>query len=112
MGQIIKPVCSCKKDFGEIFMGTGMRVLGSRDIVPSPCNNCKNVVETNLYNKRYRCPKCKRKVEPYVEIKEGEEYLKSYGLTHEYEYELEDKKYKCPNCSQLELTFEDSGCWD
>lgn len=116
MGNILKPVCVCKKDFEEIFLGTGMRILGgkNRDIVPSQCNHCKTIVETNLYNKRYRCLKCKRKVEPYVKIRkvEVEDYFKDYGMDYEFDYELEDKKYKCPNCNEVELKFEWVGLWD
>ena len=116
MGNMVKPICKCEHEFEDLFMGTGMRLLGekNRDYVPSPCFHCKTVVETNLYNKRYQCPKCKRKVEPYVELKkvEVEEYFKSFGLNHEYEYELEDKKYKCPNCNEVELKFEWVGMWD
>lgn len=116
MGSIVKPICKCDSEFNEIFLGTGMRIFGRnhRDIVPSPCSKCKSVVETNLFNKRYRCPKCRKKVEPYVKYTKKEliGFETPMEYDHEYDYELEDKKYKCPNCNEVELRFENWGCWD
>jgi predicted RNA-binding Zn-ribbon protein involved in translation (DUF1610 family) len=110
MENIVKPVCKCDSNFDEIFMSGGMRIMGmtNKDIVPSPCYHCETVIETNLHNKRYRCPKCRRKVDPYVNIKniESKEFFKSFGLDHDYE--LEENKYMCPKCLKEELTF---GLW-
>ena len=77
----------------------------------------KDVFGLNIFNKKHLCPACRRKTTPYGEISTNPS---PNSLVFEWEidfetsstYELENKKYTCPVCMNMELTFEETGCWD
>jgi predicted RNA-binding Zn-ribbon protein involved in translation (DUF1610 family) len=117
MGTMVQPKCKCNHEFNNLFLGGGFSDFWKSCRVPSPCFHCKDVFELNILNKRYLCPKCRRKSTPYGEIST---IPSSKPLVFEWEidfetsstYELEDKKYKCPNCGEEELSFKMMGLWD
>jgi Zn finger protein HypA/HybF involved in hydrogenase expression len=98
-------------------LGGGFSDFGKSCSVPSPCFNCKDVFELNIFSKKHLCPKCRRKSSPFGEITttpSPNPLVFEWGINFEDSstYELEDKKYTCPVCMEEELTFEVSGCWD
>ena len=117
MGTMVQPKCKCNHEFENLNLGGGFSDFRTSCLVPSPCFNCKNVFGLNIFNKKHLCPTCRRKCNPYGEISTNPS---QNSLVFEWEidfetsstYELEDKKYTCPVCMDMELTFEETGCWD
>lgn len=117
MGVMVQPKCKCNHEFKELNLGGGFSDFRTTCCVPSPCFNCKDVFELNIFNKRHRCPKCRRKSTPFGEITttpSPNPLVFEWGINFEDSstYELEDKKYRCPVCNEEELTFQVVGCWD
>ena len=117
MGMMVQPICKCDSEFKGLNLGGGFSDFGSYCGVPTPCLHCRDVFEINIFNKRHRCPKCRKKVTPYGKITplpSSEPKLFEWGINFEDSstYELDDKKYQCPICNEEELTFELIGVWD
>ena len=116
MGNIIQPVCKCKSEFKELFIGVGMMET-EKFKIPTPCYHCGTIFIKNLYEKNPRCPNsnCRRKVIPFGEVTDYEsdiEGIMEWDLDLNKRYVLEDKKYKCPKCFEVELTLLGCGLWD
>jgi hypothetical protein len=117
MGTMVQPKCKCKHKFNSLNLGGGFSDFTSSCLVPLPCFNCKDVFGLNIFNKKHRCPKCRRKSTPCGEISTNPSpnpLLFEWGIDIETSttYELEDKKYTCPVCEQEELSFEVIGFYD
>ena len=117
MGTMVQPKCKCKHKFNSLNLGGGFSDFTTSCLVPLPCFNCKDVFGLNIFNKKHRCPKCRRKSTPYGEISTNPSpnpLLFEWGIDIETSttYELEDKKYTCPVCEQEELSFEVIGFYD
>lgn len=117
MGMMVQPKCKCNHEFENLNLGGGFSDFKTSCIVPLPCFNCKDVFGLNIFNKQHLCPKCRTKGTPYGEISSNPSpNLLVFEWEIDFEnsstYELEDKKYTCPVCMDMELTFEETGCWD
>jgi Zn finger protein HypA/HybF involved in hydrogenase expression len=86
---------------------------------PCLCEDCRAVVEVNLFDQPARCPTCKSEVVPYDDptLSElpGEQTIASWNMDYELgrELELTDGTYRCPRCGQMTLQFMNTGLlWD
>ena len=124
MGNIIKPVCSCKAPFKDLFLGCGKMDYMKVCYVPGVCMNCGTISKTNILDKEHPCKKCKNEMIVLGEVISFEiatehiysppHYVFTWGIQSMLDrtYVLENKLYCCPVCKTENLIFEDQGCWD
>jgi len=129
MGTKVKAVCKCGLSRG-IKIGGGRNTFKYIRYFPCLCEDCKDVVQVNLLENRYKkitldelmsggstrievplneriynCPKCKgTNVIPYTDSKLigkiGEE-----EVARAFDDVLTDGNYKCPKCDKMTLKF-------
>ena len=122
MGNIIKAVCECGFESGDIFAGGGFLNFQTIFSAPTICLNCNRFLVKNYMKKYSKCPICRKKVtfynDPSVQIQINESYKKSYDVFSCYvsdekgEFRLPDTRYLCPKCGKMTLKFVSFGCWD
>tara|TARA_B100000315_G_C14547437_1_gene573961 strand:+ start:544 stop:900 length:357 start_codon:yes stop_codon:yes gene_type:complete len=118
MGSIVNAVCKCGYE-KELFIGGGMSNFETVCHFPSYCQNCNDLVQTNLYEKTVKCPQCKsEKVVAY----DQKELISKLGMKvvccwNTFEelgrvIALTNGNYLCPSCSNNRLKFYKAGNWD
>ncbi|RDV11836.1 hypothetical protein DXT99_23925 [Pontibacter diazotrophicus] len=112
MGNIIKAVCQCGLESGEIYQGIGFRYFenGIR-IEPAYCGDCGIIVGRDMSKSFSKCPQCRKKVKFYKEDVEESEIEKELGLATD-DYLPEKEQWLCPRCKRETLGSEFMGMWD
>jgi len=117
MGDIVRAHCHCGYS-KEIFVGGGMLNFTTYCNFPSYCNDCKDLIEVNLFDTNILCPKCNGlNIVAYDDdhiCKEKATVISSWDTEEKLgrELVLTDGKYLCPKCNSFSLSFEDAGYWD
>ena len=123
MGSMLLSECKCGFQSDSLSVGGGMMDFGSKCWTPFSCSKCKSVGTINILTKegkkgRFRCPKCRKKVEYYGEVKEDTfevddiSYVFDWKVGEFDRYYLKDKSYQCPKCKSEDLKFQSVGNWD
>ena len=122
MGSMIKSHSKCGFESEVLYVGGGMMDYGGKCGVPCYCDKCKLVTTINILTIEgekgyYRCPKCKKRIECYGEIKEESfeddvHYVFDWSLGEMKRYYLKDQSYYCPKCENNDLQFQPVGNWD
>lgn len=122
MGSIIKAICECGFESGDIFAGGGFLNFQTICSAPAICLNCNRFLIKNYMKKYSKCPVCWKKVtfynDPSVQIQINESYKKSDNVfswhvnDEKGEFRLPNTRYLCPKCGKMTLKFEKVGNWD
>lgn len=120
MGLQISAVCSCGV-MADVQVGGGMSDFTTTCHFPCLCNNCHNIVQTNLLAKDIQCTDCRsHDVIPYDDPRlvgtAGGRNVAEWNMQDSLgrELVLTDGTYKCPKCGEMSLTFNDDSMlfWD
>lgn len=104
MGSQLKARCRCGLA-AKILTGGNMKNFTEIDYFPFYCGRCRNVVQSNLMEKRPICPKCSSdKIIPYNDSKLKERSWKSIFIKS-YRDTITKGLYKCPRCRKIALQF-------
>lgn len=121
MGSIIKAVCKCGFESGDIFAGGGFQNFQTTCMAPAICLNCRKLLIKNYTKEHEKCPDCGREVtfynDPQVQTQTNESKktrdIFSWHTNDEREdFQLPDTQYLCPKCGKMTLTFILIGNWD
>jgi len=110
MGSIIRAVCECGYDSGDIYQGGGFLNFMKEDIEPAYCRKCKKLVIANHMLKHPKCPDCKGKIVFYDNQELWSEDSK-LGYCWGNVVIPFDKCF-CPQCGKKTMKFQDVGLWD
>ena len=112
MGSQVLAICKCGVN-NTIDVGGGMQTFQETQYFPFKCNECSDVVESNILENPSVCPKCgTTDILPYNDpslmVKEGMDIV-----AQSFDLQLNDGIYKCARCNQDSLKFEATGyLWD
>ncbi|MBN2224701.1 MAG: hypothetical protein JW765_08530 [Deltaproteobacteria bacterium] len=122
MGIILRGLCGCGYDTGDMFIGGGFTNFMDTCNAPAVCLQCSELVIRN-YAKRgsARCHACRSSLTFYDDSSlhdpspenEVSDYLFVWRISGKNEYfKLPDTNYLCPKCRNMTLVFKDKGHWD
>ncbi|MBN2224993.1 MAG: hypothetical protein JW765_09990 [Deltaproteobacteria bacterium] len=122
MGIILRGLCKCGFDTGDIFVGAGFVNFMETCNAPAICPKCSELLVRNYIKKdEARCPGCDEKVvfyddpslyDPSAKIeKHGYIFTWRIADTNRF-FKLPDANFLCPACRNMTLFFEDIGSWD
>jgi Zn finger protein HypA/HybF involved in hydrogenase expression len=122
MGTILRGLCKCGFDTGDIFVGAGFANFMDTCNAPAICLHCSEFLVRNYMKKDTAlCPGCDGKLtfyddpslwDPSAKI-EKHGYLFTWRIADRDEFfKLPDAKFLCPTCKSITLVFEDIGRWD
>jgi len=111
MGSSVNALCECGYQASSL-IGGGMANFMEVCHFPFLCEQCREIVEVNLLEKKLRCPKCSSKsVIPYDDKKllgkAGKLEVASWNMEEQLGrvLRLTDGKYLCPSCGEYKLSF-------
>ena len=112
MGSQVIANCKCGVN-QTISVGGGKYSFRKINYFPALCPHCNEIVQTNLIDKKLRCPLCnKGNTIPYNDPKLIGEVGKE-TISHSYDYVLTDGTYYCSNCEGMTIHFKrGSLLWD
>lgn len=119
MGGSVVAKCPCGYEGGSL-VGGGMMTFMTTCYFPAYCENCRELVQINVFAKRLRCPKCRRaKVTPYDDpalcAGNGDREVAGWNVSERLgrDLRLHDGEYLCPACGEFTLRFVDGRLeWD
>ncbi|MEA3497266.1 MAG: hypothetical protein U9R42_14660 [Bacteroidota bacterium] len=120
---MLKAECGCGYESEELLLGGGFRNFMTECALPFYCDHCETVFTRNILNefgikKFNRCPKCKRKVSYYGEIRdalldeEDNDYVFDWRINDFNRYFLLEGHHHCPKCKKDKVKFYLTACWD
>ena len=121
MGIILRGLCKCGFDTGDIFAGAGFVNFMDTCNAPAICLRCHEfLVRSYMDKETARCPGCDAKVtfydDPSVQEPLGNkryDYLFVWRIGGRDEFfKLPDTNFLCPKCKNMTLVFEEMGNWD
>jgi hypothetical protein len=122
MGNILRGLCKCGYDTGDIFAGAGFANFMETCNAPALCTHCNEFLVRNyMLKNEATCPGCGDPVTFYDDpslydsdpkVFRGD-YLFVWRIADRDEFfKLPDTNFFCPGCKKLTLVFEDMGRWD
>lgn len=121
MGTILRGVCICGFDTGEIFAGGGFLTSSDMCNAPALCPACSEFLVRNYLKKDTTvCPGCHGRVTFYDDPSlyatpravEGDGFLFTWKLANKDGYfRLPRTGFYCPKCKNMTLLFADKGTW-
>ncbi len=121
MGSILRGLCKCGFDTGDIYVGAGFVNFMETCNAPAICLHCNEFLVRNyMAGDAARCPGCEAKVtfydDPSVQDASGKkryDYLFVWRIADKDEFfKLPDTNFLCPKCKKMALIFEEIGNWD
>ena len=118
MGTMASANCSCGYA-RQLQLGGGMLDSETTCLFPICCRTCRAVQVANLIESPATCLECGGQDVVAYDAQEllgkaGEREVFSWRLAGKRgrERRLSDGLYFCPACRQMQLRFQDTGCWD
>ena len=121
MGSILRGLCKCGFDTGDIYVGAGFVNFMETCNAPAICLHCNEFLVRNYLKKETTvCPGCHGKVTFYDDPSlsaphphvEGDGCLFTWKLANrDGHFKLPRADFLCPKCKKTTLVFEDLGSW-
>src|SRR3954467_14049465 len=116
MGDMATARCECGYS-ADLILGGGMANFQTECLFPVYCGVCRSLQCANLLDAPVMCPKCGSSDvvaydSPELLGEAGAGEVFSWHLAGlDRELQLSDGRYLCPSCQQMQLQFEQTGCW-
>ena len=118
MGLQVMASCRCGVE-ASFSIGGGMRDFTTVRYFPCLCEECRDIVQVNLFEKPAKCQDCGNVVIPYDSRKlsgsKGQYIVADWNVREQLgrTLKLTDGTYKCPRCGEMTLRFQEGDLfWD